>query len=139
MLRRMTIFALGITPYPDESLVGFLFRLARRRRLPTIRPLMFASGIVNLTTQPSGQQLRALAEVASLEVGQLEAITYGPPNPAIGLFRGIPLPSNVFDGRGNAQRRVPRLPAGGAVASRDLGPDVHLCLPGSPQGARGNL
>lgn len=98
--------ALGVTPYPDESLVGFLFRLARRRRLSTIRPLMSASGIVNLTTQPSGQQLRALAEVASLEVGQLEAITYGPPNPAIGLFRGIPLPSNVFDARGNAQRRV---------------------------------
>ena len=97
---------MGATPYPDESLVGFLFRLARRRRLPTIRPLMSASSIVNLTTQPSGQQLRALAEVASLEVGQLEAITYGPPNPAIGLFRGISLPSNVFDGRGAAQRRV---------------------------------
>lgn len=98
--------SLGITPYPDESLVGFLFRLARRRRLHTIRPLMSASGIVNLTAQPNGQQLHALAEVASLKVGQLEAITYGPPNPAIGLFRGIPLPSNAFDGRGEAQRRV---------------------------------
>ena len=98
--------ALGVIPYPDESLVGFLFRLARRRRLPTIRPLMSASGIVNLTAQPNEQQLRALADVASLEVGQLEAITYGPPNPAVGLFRGIPLPSNVFDCRGEAQRRV---------------------------------
>ncbi len=98
--------ALGVTPYPDESLVGFLFRLARRRRLATIRPLMAASGIVNLTAQPNAQQLEALAGVASLKVSQLEAITYGPPNPAIGLFRGIPLPSNVFDSRGDAQRRV---------------------------------
>ena len=67
---------------------------------------MSASGIVNLTAQPSAQQLEALAGVASLKVSQLEAITYGPPNPAIGLFRGIPLPSNVYDGRGDAQRRV---------------------------------
>lgn len=97
---------MGVTPYRDESLVGFLFRLARRRRLPTIRPLMSASGIVNLTTQPNEQQLQALADIASLRVAQLEAITYGPPNPAVGLFRGIPLLSNLFDCRGEAQRRV---------------------------------
>lgn len=98
--------SLGVTPYPDESLVGFMFRLARRRRLTSARALMSACGIVNLTNQPSTQQLRALAAITDVDVRQLEAITYGPPNPAVGLFRGIPMPSNMFDCRGTPQRRV---------------------------------
>lgn len=98
--------ALGIKPHPDESLIGFIFRLAARRRMSTGRRLAFACGFDRLTNRPKPEWLRNLATTAQVEPSSLEAISYGPPDDRRGVFRGAVLPSNVFDGRGGVPRKV---------------------------------
>ena len=98
--------ALGIKPHPDESLIGFVFRLAARRRMSTGRRLAFACGFDRLTNQPKPEWLRNLATRAQVDPSSLEAISYGPPDDRRGVFRGAVLPSNVFDGRGGVPRKV---------------------------------
>lgn len=98
--------SLGSTPYPDESLIGFIFRLAKRRRMSSGRWLAFACGFDRLTNQPKPEWIRNLADKAQVDPASLEAISYGPPNDRVGVFRGAILPSNVFDARGMARRRV---------------------------------
>lgn len=98
--------SLGSTPHPDESLIGFLFRLAKRRRMSSGRRLAFMCGFDRLTNRPRPEWLGALAVRAQTAVASLEAISFGPPDDRRGVFRGVALPSNIFDGRGAAARRV---------------------------------
>ncbi|MBV8458442.1 MAG: TniQ family protein [Acetobacteraceae bacterium] len=98
--------SLGSKPHSDESLIGFIFRLAKRRKMSSGRRLAFICGFDRLTNRPEPEWLAALARAAQTTVAPLEAISYGPPDDGRGVFRGIALPSNVFDGRGAAARRV---------------------------------
>ena len=93
-------------PRPDESLTGYIFRLAHRRRLPTAHLLASDVGFDRFTNRPEPSWLRSLAISAEIAVGELEAITYGPPDDAVCWFRGIKLPTNLFDRRGGADRRL---------------------------------
>ena len=98
--------SLGSTPLSDESLIGFIFRLAKRRRMSSGRRLAFACGFDRLTNRPRPEWLGALATRAEVDAASLEAISFGPPDDRRGVFHGVVLPSNVFDGRGAAARRV---------------------------------
>jgi len=98
--------SLGITPHPDESLIGFVFRLAKRRKMSSGRRLAFMCGFDRLTNRPRPEWLGALADKAQVDVASLESISFGPPDDRRGVFRDVVLPSNVFDGRGAAARRV---------------------------------
>lgn len=98
--------ALGIKPLPDESLIGFIFRLAARRRMSSAWRLASSCGFERFTNQPKPEWLRSLAAVAQLEPASLEAISFGPPDDRRGTFRDVVLPSNVFDGIGGVRRRV---------------------------------
>jgi hypothetical protein len=62
-------------------------------------------GFDRFTNQPRREWLEALALSTEMPVVDLEAISYGPPDDAVGRFRGIDLPTNVFDRRGGADRR----------------------------------
>ena len=98
--------SLGTKAHPDESLIGFVFRLAKRRKISSGRRLAFMCGFDRLTNRPRPEWLGALADRAQIDVASLEAISFGPPDDRRGVFRGVSLPSNVFDGRGAAARRV---------------------------------
>ena len=63
-------------------------------------------GFDRLTNRPKPEWRGALADKAQIDVASLEAISFGPPDDRRGVFRGVVLPSNVFDGRGAAARRV---------------------------------
>ena len=93
-------------PRPDESLVGYIFRLAHRRRMPSAWTLARSVGFDRFTNRPARGWLEALATSAEVAVNELEAIAYGPPGDAVGWFRGVELPTNLFDRRGGADRRL---------------------------------
>ena len=93
-------------PRPDESLVGYIFRLAHRRRLPSAWELARRTGFDRFTNRPARRWLEALATSAEVAVDELDAIAYGPPGDAVGWFRGVELPTNMFDRRGGADRRL---------------------------------
>ena len=98
--------SISARPRPDESLVGYIFRLAHRRRLSSARRLADSVGFDRFTNRPARGWLEALAISAEVAVDELEAIAYGPPSDAVGLFRGVELPTNLFDRRGGSDRRL---------------------------------
>lgn len=98
--------AVSAHPLRDESLIGFVFRLAKLRRLPTGKTLWKQCGDQNLTNRPTPDRLQALADNARIDVSELRAISCGEPNRSVGAFRGIELPATVFDCRGAADRRI---------------------------------
>ncbi len=92
-------------PRPDESLIGYIFRLAARR-FTSARGLAEDCGFNRLTNRPEPAWLAALAETSGMPQADLHAISYGIPNDAVGWFRGHELGSNAFDRRGGVDRRV---------------------------------
>ena len=98
--------AVSAHPLPDESLIGFVFRLAKLRRLPTGQALWTQSGHPNLTNRPTSERLQTLADNARIDVSELQAISYGDLDRSVSVFRGIQLPTTVFDRRGAADRRI---------------------------------
>ena len=87
--------SISAKPRSDESLTGYSFRLAERRRLPKAWNLAKSVGFSNFTNQLHRERLEALAASAQVPVAELEAISYGPPDNAVGWFRGIELPTNT--------------------------------------------
>jgi hypothetical protein len=93
-------------PDPDESLIGYMFRLAKLRHLRNARSTMTGCGFRQFTNQPERSWLEALSADARIPVADLEAISFGPPDRSFGVFRGMALPGSLFDRRGGSQRRV---------------------------------
>ena len=63
-------------------------------------------GFERLTNRPRPEWLEALAVNARVEVLDLKRMSYGPPDRAIGWFRGIEFPTSAFNRRGYPDRRV---------------------------------
>ena len=93
-------------PRPDESLTGYIFRLAARRRLKTAFQVAASAGFNRFTNRPRREWLEALATLAEVPFADLEAMSFGLPDDAVGWFRGIELPTLAFDRRGGHERRV---------------------------------
>ncbi|MBI5162837.1 MAG: TniQ family protein [Magnetospirillum sp.] len=96
----------GIIPYADESIIGFIFRLADFRRLSTANALRTAAGFEWLTNWPRREWLAALADEADLKIEALEPLAIAEPRSGVVLFRGFRLPAALFRRRGGADRRV---------------------------------
>lgn len=97
---------LTLVPLPDESLIGYVFRLAHYRRLPTAYMLAKDCGLADLTNQPNAEQLAALAASASMDPTLLQAISYGPPDRRSAIFMGQRVSQSVLERRGHADRRL---------------------------------
>jgi hypothetical protein len=90
---------LGIRAKADESLIGFVYRLAVRRNLRTGISVFREAGILNPTNRPREPDLQRLADVALLPVAELASISFGPPDSALQwLYRGRSLPAAMFKG-----------------------------------------
>lgn len=98
--------SVSVTPDPDESLIGYIFRLAARRHLTDARALALECGFDRMTNRPKQDWLDALAELARVDYQKLENISFGPPDKLLGWFRDIEMPSNMFDRTLPAERRV---------------------------------
>jgi len=96
--------SISARPYPDESFIGYVFRLAKLRHMPTAYKLLPMAH--PFTNRPNAAALALLATDARVPISELERITWGPLNSTIGRFRGLELPLTVFDRRGSADRRV---------------------------------
>lgn len=97
---------ISVTPSPDESLIGYLFRLAERHRTSSALTLATECGFKRLTNRPRLPWLRALASFARTPIELLQAISFGSMDEAGGKFRGLEFPISVFDRRGSSDRRV---------------------------------
>jgi hypothetical protein len=93
-------------PFDDESLIGFIFRTARRK--PVASALAFAkkSGFDRLTNRPRPEWLAHLAGATGTTPARLEAISYGPLDSVRCRFNGVTLAASVLKARGGAQRKV---------------------------------
>lgn len=65
-------------PYPDESLPGFLMRLAKQARLPNAAYLAKVAGLATPSAAYSDADFSPLAELVGVGVEILEAISYRP-------------------------------------------------------------
>ncbi len=106
MLNPSPVHSISAHPDPDESLIGFVFRLAKLRRHRSPRAIWAACGFKRLTNQPPLHCLEALAANARIPLADLEAISFGPPSSAHGTFSGMTLPYTLFDKWGKSDRRV---------------------------------
>ncbi|MGI3778585.1 MAG: TniQ family protein [Janthinobacterium lividum] len=98
--------SVSVTPDPDESLIGYIFRLAARRHLSDARHLALECGFDRLTNRPELTWLDTLADLARVDYQQLEDVSFGPPDKLVGWFRDVEMPSNMFDRTLPAERRV---------------------------------
>lgn len=82
----------GLDPYQDESLIGFIFRAARHRpEYQSARDLALLNGMV-LSNRPPPQKLDRLAAAIGTDPSLLAALCYGSPDLPFCLFRGLALP-----------------------------------------------
>ncbi len=89
---------LGTNPRPDESLMGFVYRLAKRRGMPTGRMLAAEIGLITARKRASKEAIVHLAEIARVEPSELMAISYGPPDRRRAVFRGVPIDRALLRG-----------------------------------------
>ena len=97
---------LTLVPNPDESLIGYVFRLASYRRLSSVRFLAVECGFKEPSNQPRPEWLAALAAFAAVDASSLVAISYGPPDRRHAVFRGQRVGQSVLERRGSAHRRL---------------------------------
>jgi hypothetical protein len=98
LARGLRSYVLGSTPKPDESLVGFVFRLSARIGMPNATTLFAQSGFKYPTNRPTGGCLDNLAALVDLDRGILEAISYGPPDNSNAVFMGVSIPFPLLAG-----------------------------------------
>ena len=87
---------LGLTPFPDESPIGFIFRLADRQRRVSGNAFAKKLGMPNLRNWPSEGVLEALSAASDLPISELKKLTFGLVDDGKPHFRGHLLPSTVF-------------------------------------------
>ena len=97
---------LTLEPIPDESLISYVFRLARYRHLSSAYALWTDCGLQKFSNQPSMKGLAALAASASMDVDRLKAISHGPPDRVGAVVLGRRVRQSVVEDRGKAHRRI---------------------------------
>jgi hypothetical protein len=85
-------------------LVSFVFRLAKRREMPTGWMLAAQAGFSHLTNRPGDEAITRLAVLANVEVDELRAISYGDWDPVRAVFRGLDVPATLL--KAHVARRV---------------------------------
>lgn len=99
-------FALGADPLPDETQIGFVARLAERRRGYTTQTLMGKLGFDTPTNRWYSELGQRLARLAGTDVELLRAISLGEPQAEAATIRGRRLPFRMFDLFGTRLRRA---------------------------------
>jgi hypothetical protein len=97
---------LTLEPIPDESLTGYIFRLASYRRLTSARALAAECGFDRFTDQPQLAWLEALAQTSGVEVHKLAAISMGPFDYQYSWWRGQRFRRRLLNRRSVADRRL---------------------------------
>lgn len=97
---------LGVTPLSDESLIGFMYRLAARQRRVSATAFARSLGFDRLTNRPEPSWLEALAKACDVSFDQIAAISYGPPDAVRCTVRHRVLRARYLDQRGAASRKV---------------------------------
>ncbi len=97
---------LTLEPIPDESLISYVFRLARYRHLSSAYAQWSDCGLQDFTNQPSLDGLDALAASASVDADRLKAISHGPPDRVGAVVLGRRVRQSVVENRGKAHRRI---------------------------------
>lgn len=95
-----------LEPHIEESLVGYIFRLANYRRLNSARMLLHACKFEWYTNQPRPEWMAELAGTACVEEEDLWAISYGQQDTVWATFRGQLVSKSVIERRGEAERRI---------------------------------
>ncbi len=98
--------SLGAEPRPDESLIGFVARLAERQHIQTVNTLFFQIGMPAVSNRFYNEPATALASLAGTDVDKIRAISYGPTDSSYAEFRGRRLPSRMLDVYSGKWRRV---------------------------------
>ena len=98
MSAEIPIPTVGITPYPDESLAGFLFRLTVAQGYLSTNHMLAPTGDVSPTNRPEPALLANYAKLSGCKISELEPLGWGPPHPHRGSFRGRSLPNAMFRG-----------------------------------------
>ena len=102
--------ALGTRPKPDESLIGFVFRLARRRGMSDAGLLVRqAGGDARNTVAALGDQsvVRALGTLSGTDWKDLLAISFVWRQNGTCAFRGTPLNALLVAGPQSGRRVCP--------------------------------
>jgi|SRR5579859_128700 len=100
---------LGCTPYPDESLFGFIFRFAERRRSPTPFGLSLAHHVGfyrRLSNRPEAAWLTKLSTITEVPVEELLRLSFGYPDPKWAWHNGIRIPSAMASISVGRERQV---------------------------------
>ncbi len=99
--------AIGITPYTDESLVGFIFRLAKRVGYGTAGGMLALANARRIpTNRPELSLLEVYSALSKVPVADLEALGWGPPDRKRGIFRGRILQNAMFRGTATYSTRT---------------------------------
>lgn len=82
-----------VTPHPQESLIGYIYRLAEARRPMTPGAIAVECGMRRPpSNRPRPGTLERLAEFADVPLADLERISWGLPSLTEVRFRGVTLP-----------------------------------------------
>jgi hypothetical protein len=89
--------SLGALPSEDESLPGYIFRLARRRRMRSGRELLRLAGLQQPTERMTLEDLQRLAYAAEVPVEALLPLSRGSPRDSYITFKETRLPVSALD------------------------------------------
>lgn len=96
-----------VLPYPQESLVGYIYRLAEARRPMTPGAIAVDCGMRRPpSNRPRPGTMDKLAELAGVPLDDIEPLGWGPLNRNEVRFRGLVLPGRSIGLREQAPRRV---------------------------------
>ena len=94
-------------PYQDESLVGYLARLAQLRRFRSVSAFAKAYGFGTFTTSVDGANIAALSEAARVPEATIRSLSFGAHGQPLGEFRGVPLNWRAFVHAARGRRICP--------------------------------
>lgn len=98
--------SLGALPCPDETLVGYIFRLAKRRRTVTPYGLAARVAMAAKTDRVTLDVLERVAEVAEVPFEALLPLWRGAPGDPFAVVHGVRLPISALDRPNPFGRRV---------------------------------
>ncbi len=103
---KASVHSVSLYPDPEESLISYMFRLSERRRMSSAWALAEQCGFNRFTNRPLVESLTALSRSARMDLGALEAISFGYSGVDDGVFRGRSLDTIILTKRKYPRRRV---------------------------------
>ena len=98
--------SLGAHPKSDESLIGFVARLAERQRVQTVNTVFVEIGPGVANNRFYDEPAARLAHLAGTTVDAIRTISYGPVDSSVAVFRGRKLPAKMLDVFARRYRRL---------------------------------